>query len=234
MNSKLIIVVSILSLAFHVEEIKAQKARQKPVETRIGLTSQSDSLQYALGAFMGNWININGFTIENRQLFNQGLEDVLKSRSLLIPDSSISLFLANYQVSMQNEKNRAMEEQLFKNLKSEAGIGILPSGVHYLVIKTGTGKRPLPDDAVTINTIGLFPDGSLFEDTFSKKQAFTIPVSNLIPGLSEAVQLMQEGSVWRIFVPSRLGYGKAGLPGLIPPDAALVFELTLEKIETMK
>jgi FKBP-type peptidyl-prolyl cis-trans isomerase len=98
-------------------------------------------------------------------------------------------------------------------------------------IKTGTGVRPLAADTIVINAIGLFPDGSVFEDTFQKKQALTIMTGNLIPGLSEAVQLMPEGSVWRIFVPSALAYGPTGRPGVIPPNTALVFDITLMEVK---
>ena len=110
-------------------------------------------------------------------------------------------------------------------------MGALPSGVHYIVIKAGTGTRPAASDTVVMNVIGVFPDGTLFENTAEKEKPIQNVVSNLIPGLSEAVQIMPEGSVWRIFVPSALAYGTAGLPNVIPPNTALVFEITLEEVK---
>jgi FKBP-type peptidyl-prolyl cis-trans isomerase len=98
----------------------------------------------------------------------------------------------------------------------------------------GTGIRPTAKDTVVINAIGMFPDGSVFEDTFQKKQAITTLTGTLIPGLNETVQLMPEGSVWRIFIPSALAYGLAGLPNVIPPNTALVFDITLMEVKLMK
>jgi FKBP-type peptidyl-prolyl cis-trans isomerase len=132
---------------------------------------------------------------------------------------------------MQNARSQAMEQQLFAALKGKAGVGALPNGVQYIVIKAATGIRPLPADTVVINAIGVFPDGTVFEDTFQKKKAITALTSNLIPGLNEAIQLMPEGSAWRIFIPSVLAYGPAGLPNVIPPNMALVFDITLMEVK---
>ncbi len=208
-------------------------AQQQSVKTTntLKLSSAVDSLQYALGAFVGQWLVNNGFTIKNTAVFNKGMEDVLQNNPRLITDSTIAPIIASYQLSTQNEKNRQMEEQLFSALKGKPGVGVLPNGVHYLVVKQGAGIRPLVSDTVVVNAIGVFPDGTVFEDTYQKKQAITIATGSLIPGLSEAVQLMPEGSVWRIFVPSALAYGPAGLKGIIPANMAVVFDITLEDVK---
>jgi FKBP-type peptidyl-prolyl cis-trans isomerase len=118
-----------------------------------------------------------------------------------------------------------MEEQLFAALKGKPGVGALPDGVHYIVIKAGTGVRPSAKDSIVINAIGIFPDGKVFENTIEKKKPITTLTGTLIPGLNETLQLMPEGSVWRIFVPSALAYGPAGLPNMIPSNTALVFDI---------
>ena len=194
------------------------------------LNTSPDTLQYSLGAFIGSWLVKNGFTINNPGLFNQGLEDVLLNNPREIPDSSIIPIVAAFQLSTQNERSRLLEEKLFTELKGKPGVGALPNGVHYIVIKPGTGIRPMTTDTIMFNAVGVLPDGTLFEDTFQKKQPITNITGNLIPGLNEAMQLMQEGSVWRIFVPSALAYGPAGLTTLIPPNSALVFDISLEKV----
>ena len=98
----------------------------------------------------------------------------------------------------------------------------------------GTGARPTPKDSIVINAVGIFPDGTVFEDTFQKKKSITTVTSSLIPGLNEAIQLMPEGSVWRIFIPSALAYGPAGLSNVIPPNTALVFDITLMEVKLGK
>jgi FKBP-type peptidyl-prolyl cis-trans isomerase len=124
-----------------------------------------------------------------------------------------------------------MEEQLFAALKGKPGVGALPDGVHYIVIKAGTGVRPTAKDSIVINAIGIFPDGKVFENTVEKKKPITTLTGTLIPGLNETLQLMPEGSVWRIFVPSALAYGPAGLQNVIPSNSALVFDITLMEVK---
>ena len=215
-------------------------AQQQQVKTVIGqpiatkLTSSADTLQYTLGAFIGQWLGKNGFTITNQTLFKKGMDDVLQNKPLSVTDSTIVKRIATYQLSMQNERNRQLEEQLFTALKGKPGVGVLPDGVHYIVVKAGTGMRPTAKDSVVLNAIGIFPDGTVFEDTFKKKKTITTLTGALIPGLNETVQLMPEGSVWRIFVPSALGYGPAGLPNVIPPNTALVFDITLMEVKGNK
>jgi FKBP-type peptidyl-prolyl cis-trans isomerase len=215
-------------------------AQQQPVKTAnvpptvVKLSSSADTLQYTLGAFIGQWLVKNGFAISNQVLFKKGMDDVLQKKPLSVTDSTIVRRIAAYQLSMQNERSRQMEEQLFAALKGKPGVGALPDGVHYIVVKMGTGIRPTAKDTVVINAIGMFPDGSVFEDTFQKKQAITTLTGTLIPGLNETVQLMPEGSVWRIFIPSALAYGLAGLPNVIPPNTALVFDITLMEVKLMK
>jgi FKBP-type peptidyl-prolyl cis-trans isomerase len=206
------------------------KTAAVPQTAVVKLTTPADTLQYTLGAFIGQWLVKNGFAISNPALFQKGMNDVLQGKPLAVNDTTIVKRIAAYQLSTQNERNRQMEEQLFAALKGKAGVGALPDGVHYIVIKAGTGVRPTAKD----NAIGVFPDGTVFEDTFQKKKEITTLTSSLIPGLNEAIQLMPEGSVWRIFVPSALAYGPAGLPNVIPSNSALVFDITLMKVKAGK
>jgi FKBP-type peptidyl-prolyl cis-trans isomerase len=222
----IITLTTILSL-----QISAQQPSKISVQNTLKLTSGSDTLQYALGAFVGQWMAKNAFTITNQALFKRGMDDVLQKKPLAVTDSTVVPLVAAYQLSMQNARSQAMEQQLFAALKGKAGVGALPNGVQYIVIKAATGIRPLPADTVVINAIGVFPDGTVFEDTFQKKKAITALTSNLIPGLNEAIQLMPEGSAWRIFIPSVLAYGPAGLPNVIPPNMALVFDITLMEVK---
>jgi FKBP-type peptidyl-prolyl cis-trans isomerase len=162
------------------------------------------------------------------------MDDVLQNKPLAVTDSTIVPRIAAYQLTTQNERSRQMEEQLFAALKGKPGVGALPNGVHYIVIKAGNGVRPAANDSIVFNAIGVFPDGTVFEDTFQKKQTIKNLASNLIPGLNEAMQLMPEGSKWRIFIPSALAYGTAGLLNIIPPNTALVFDITLEEVKVNK
>ncbi len=216
--------------------ISAQQPTSKPAPQTVPvkLTTTADTVQYTLGAYIGQWMVKNGFGITNQTLFKRGMDDVMQNKPRALPDSVVAPMVASYQLTVQTLRGRQMEEQLFAALKGKPGVGALPDGVHYIPAKIGTGVRPLASDTVVINAIGIFPDGTVFEDTFQKKQAITIMTSNLIPGLSEAVQLMPEGSVWRVFVPSALAYGPTGRPNIIPPNTALVFDITLVQVKPGK
>ncbi len=211
----------------------AQQPAAKPVAP-VKLTSAADTVQYTLGAFIGQWFVKNGFGISNKTLFDRGMSDVMQNKPTAIPDSVIAPLVANYQLIVQSARSRQLEDQLFAALKGKPGVGVLPNGVHYIVVKAAQGVRPNAADTVVINAIGVFPDGTVFEDTFKKKQAITTATNKLIPGLSETIQLMPVGSVWRVFVPSVLGYGPAGVPNLIPPNTALVYDITLMEVKGKK
>jgi FKBP-type peptidyl-prolyl cis-trans isomerase len=227
----LLFAIAALLFAFSVS---AQQQLAKPAavpQNAVKLASSADTLQYTLGAFIGQWLGKNGFAVNNPALFQKGMNDVLLGKPLSVNDTTIVKRIAAYQLSTQNERNRQMEEQLFSALKGKAGVGALPDGVHYIVIKAGTGIRPTAKDSIVINAIGIFPDGKIFENTIEKKKPITTLTGTLIPGLNETLQLMPEGSSWRIFVPSALAYGPAGLANVIPSNTALVFDITLIQVK---
>lgn len=230
----------LLSFSISAQQPAAKPATQTTPKsatqttTPVKLTSSADTVQYTLGAYIGQWMVKNGFGIFNQTLFKRGMDDVMQNKKLALPDTVIAPLVASYQMTVQTLRGRQMEEQLFAALKGKPGVGALPDGVHYIPVKTGTGVRPLTTDTVVINAIGLFPDGTVFEDTFQKKKAITIMTGSLIPGLNEAIQLMPEGSVWRVFIPSALAYGPTGLQGVIPPNTALVFDVTLMQVKPGK
>lgn len=231
---KTILITSLMLLTISISAQQPGSKPAPPAAAPVKLTSPADTVQYTLGAYIGQWMVKNGFGISNPTLFKRGMDDVMQNKPLALPDTIIPQMVASYQLTVQTLRARQMEEQLFAALKGKPGVGALPDGVHYIPVKTGTGVRPLATDTVVINAIGIFPDGTVFEDTFQKKQAITIMTSNLIPGLSEAVQLMPEGSVWRVFVPSALAYGPTGRPNVIPPNTALVFDITLVQVKPGK
>jgi FKBP-type peptidyl-prolyl cis-trans isomerase len=225
-----------VQLTINISGQQQQPASKSPVQplAPVKLTSSADTLQYTLGAFIGQWLGKNGFSVTNQALFKRGMDDVLQNKSIPVNDTNIVKRVAAYQLSTLNERNRQMEEQLFAALKGKPGVGALPDGVHYIVVKTGTGIRPTAKDSVEINAVGIFPDGTVFEDTFQKKKSITTLTGSLIPGLNEAIELMPEGSVWRIFIPSALAYGPVGLANIVPPNMALVFDITLIGVKQEK
>ena len=211
---------------------------QKPVPKSISpppikLKSAQDSLQYALGVYMGNYMFRGGFTSINLDFFLSGVNDVFKSNPKLIPDSIVLPMINNYQSATQKQRGKFLEEQLFSALKDKSGMGKLPSGVQYSIIKPGKGSRPLDSDTIIIRIKGTLPDGTVFQNTFLQNTPDTTTPDQLIPGLSEALQLMQPGATWLVFIPSSLAYGDKGT-SIIPPNSALLITVELVEIKGKK
>jgi FKBP-type peptidyl-prolyl cis-trans isomerase FklB len=98
----------------------------------------------------------------------------------------------------------------------------LPSGLQYKVIKSGSGKKPKSDDTVTTHYRGSLIDGTEFDSSYRRGKPVTFPVNQVIPGWTEALQLMEEGAKWELFVPSNLAYGEKGAGNEIGPNATLI------------
>lgn len=213
--------------------VSAQKTGTKPVVSQSSkLVTINDSLQYILGAYLGQWINGKGFSINNPNLFIKGMDDVLNNRKLTVPAQTIAIKLEAYQKQQLSERNNKQEKLLFEKLKGKTGLGMLPSGVAYEIMKAGTGVRPQPTDTVLLHVKGCLTDGKSFEDTYLKKAPLKAIPATLIKGMNEILQIMPVGSTWRVYIPSHLAYAEKGLTGVIPPYSALIFEVEL--ISTIK
>ena len=188
-------------------------------------------MQYVLGAYLGLYISNNGFVLSKPAVFNKGLEDVLFGKPLLLKADSIPHLMKNYEKLTAKENSARQEKLLFEKIKSQAGMGVLPSGVCYAIIKAGTGIRPQLTDSVTLHLKGFLADGKQFEDTYPKNTPYYTMPSNVIPGISEVLQIMPAGSLWRMYIPSALAFGEKGLTGMIPPYSALIYEVELLKVK---
>jgi len=218
-----IIVVAVLACL----NVNAQKKQTVKLGPSLKLTTPNDSLQYTLGAYLGQWITNNGFAVTNSDLFTKGLNDVLLNKTLLVPAAQVAPRLDSYQKRLIAARSARQEQILFQNVRNQSGVGALPSGVNYVIMKAGTGMRPQAADSVLINVKGFLPDGKIFEDTYAKKTPLKGTPATFIPGLNEALQIMPVGSTWRVIVPSALAYGANGFAGLIPANSALIFEVEL-------
>ena len=130
--------------------------------------------------------------------------------------------------SMNN--NKAEGEAFLAENAQKPGITTLPSGLQYEIITEGTGKKPTLRSSVTTHYHGTLPSGKVFDSSYQRGQPATFPVNGVIAGWTEALQLMPEGSKWRLYIPSDLAYGKRGAGRDIGPDSALVFDVELLKV----
>ena len=130
---------------------------------------------------------------------------------------------------MNNKSSAAKEEgkKFLADNKKRPGVIELPSGLQYEIIKQGTGEKPKVGDTVRAHYAGSLINGQEFDNSYKRGQPIEIPVTGVIQGWVQALQLMPVGSKWKLFIPSDLGYGDRGAGGAIPGGATLIFEIEL-------
>lgn len=127
------------------------------------------------------------------------------------------------------QKEEAGKQFLEENAQ-KPGVVALPSGLQYEVLTEGTGAKPGPRSIVTVHYEGRLTDGKVFDSSYKRNQPATFGLFQVIPGWTEGLQLMAEGSKYRLYIPQELGYGARGAGASIPPYATLVFDVELIKI----
>ena len=136
----------------------------------------------------------------------------------------------NSQDPKSMNDNKAEGEAFLAENTSKAGVTTLPSGLQYEVITQGTGTKPSLKSSVTTHYHGTLINGTVFDSSYQRGQPATFPVNGVIAGWTEALQLMNEGSKYRLYIPSDLAYGKRGAGRDIPGDTALIFDVELLKV----
>ena len=132
------------------------------------------------------------------------------------------------------EKNKKEGEAFLDDNKKKEGVKTLPSGLQYKVIKEGTGKKPKLTDTVNAHFRGTLINGSEFDSSYKRGQPVNFTIASVIPGWTEALQLMKEGAKWQLFIPPNLAYGEKGTGSAIEPNATLIFEVELLSIQGKK
>ncbi|TGE24516.1 FKBP-type peptidyl-prolyl cis-trans isomerase [Hymenobacter aquaticus] len=136
----------------------------------------------------------------------------------------------DHQDSSDMSNNKQAGEDFLAENKNKPGITTLPSGLQYEVLTEGSGKKPGPSSSVTTHYHGTLINGTVFDSSYQRGQPATFGVNQVIAGWTEALQLMPEGSKWRLYIPSDMAYGKRGAGRDIGPDSALIFDVELLKV----
>lgn len=164
----------------------------------------------------------------------RGLKDGVSGAAPALPDSEMQQrFAAVRQESAQKilENNKQDGEAYLAKNKGAKGVKTTASGLQYKVITAGKGKQPTAEDTVTVNYRGTLIDGTEFDSSYKRNQPATFPVKGVIPGWTEALQLMKEGSKWMLVIPSSLAYAERGAGNMIGPNSTLIFEVELLSIK---
>ncbi len=206
----------------------------------------TDKVSYMIGNDVGTGMSRDSIKI-NFDYFLMGMQTAMAGDSSLLSKSEIDSLRAKFQESMMKNqearrkledaqwkeagiKNKIESEKFLAENKKKPGVITTASGLQYQIIKEGNGPIPKETDRIKFHIKGSYMDGKEFDNSYSR-QPIILDVSSQIPGWREAWTMMKVGSIWRVWVPSSLGWGENGMRPTIPAAAALIFEFELLSIE---
>jgi len=199
------------------------------------LTTTKQRVSYSIGANIGSNFKRQELDLDVKAL-TAGVTDALAGKTALTEAEMrevLNTFQQEMQAKMQAKQKvegdaniKKVEEFLAANAKKD-GVKTTASGLQYKVLKSGSGKTPKPTDTVKVHYHGTLIDGTVFDSSVERGEPISFPVNGVIPGWTEALQLMKVGSKWELYIPASLAYGERGAGGKIPANAALIFEVEL-------
>ena len=213
--------------------------------TAVALTTQKQKNSYALGMSIGLGFQKQGIDKSvDSALVVRGLREALAGTKTAMTEDEMKAALQQLRtevMSAQEAKakeagsaNRKEGETFLAANKSKDGVKVLPDGLQYKVLTEGSGPKPAATDTVTVNYRGTLINGKEFDSSYKRGQPATFPVSGVIKGWTEALQLMPVGSKWQLFIPADLAYGDRGAGADIGPGDTLIFEVELLSIGEQK
>jgi FKBP-type peptidyl-prolyl cis-trans isomerase len=231
-QSKKELQAEVAKLKTEVAQYKSEIEQLKQPK-EVVLDNRHKEASYALGILMGNNFKTQGADSLDMDALSAALKDV---QSNITPKMDQETSMMTFQSYMQklmeakSAKEREANNAFLEENKKKPGVQVTASGLQYKVVKSGTGKKPGPNDQVTVHYTGKLTDGTVFDSSLERNEPATFGVTQVIPGWTEALQLMKEGDKFELVIPSDLAYGERGAGGQIPPNAILLFEVELIKI----
>ncbi len=216
--------------------VVAARAEDKKAEDKNPFKDEREKVSYAAGLMNAMNMKRGGLDLDI-DAFAKGVKDGTGSGPALMTDQEVRETLMKWQQEMRakqqekqkvlGDKNKQEGEAFLAKNKTEPGVITLPSGLQYKVLKEGSGDSPKAEDTVTVNYKGTLIDGTEFDSSEKSGHPATFGVRGVIPGWTEALQLMKPGAKWKLFVPSSLAYKDRGAPPNIGPEATLIFDVEL-------
>ncbi len=205
----------------------------------VKLDSDEAKVSYAIGMNIGRDFKRQGVEVKP-EVLAAGISDALGEGETRMTDEEARTTLMEFQqrmVQQQQEKmTKSAEENMQKSQafldenKKKEGVQVTESGLQYRVIEEGSGPKPTAEDTVKVHYVGTLPDGTKFDSSLDRGEPAVFPVSGVIPGWTEALQMMPVGSKWELVIPPDLAYGTHGAGNAIGPNQALIFETELIEI----
>ena len=192
-----------------------------------------DKFSYGLGMGIGQNLLSMGVQDMNVEDFVKGLKDVITGAKPEMSHSEAQAVVNDHFRKLAEEaytQNKASGEAFLAENAKKEGVTVLPSGLQYEVITAGNGKKPSATDRVKCHYEGTLIDGTIFDSSIKRGEPAVFGVNQVIKGWVEALQLMQEGAKWRLYIPYDMAYGEHGAGEMIPPYSALIFDVELIKV----
>jgi len=219
------IVLSLVGGTIMAQKNNAPKTQKEKVSYGIGINLGKDMKQRMQGLDL------------NFMFLLQGIKDAVNGSKTALSDKEMETVLAAFQQEMTSkmqvkaDKNVKEGEAFLAANKKKEGVVTLASGLQYKIIKSGNGPIPTKDQTVKCHYRGTLIDGTEFDSSYKRGEPAEFPVTGVIKGWVEALQLMPVGSKWQLFIPSDLAYGPNGAGQMIGPNATLVFDIELISIK---
>lgn len=204
------------------------------------LKDNKDKISYSIGLDIGKTLQKQNISI-NPDTFMAGFKDGQANKTPLMTEDEMRQTLIALQKDMMEHQKAQQKEVAQKNLaegqkfldenKKKKDVVTLPSGLQYRVMKPGTGDSPKANDMVSTHYTGKLINGTEFDSSYKRGEPVKFNVSGVIPGWTEALQLMKPGAKWELFVPSKLAYGENGVGQIIGPNSTLIFEVELLTVD---
>jgi FKBP-type peptidyl-prolyl cis-trans isomerase FklB len=208
--------------------------------SELKLDTSKNRISYTIGVNIGQDFKSQNMDVDP-DLLLMGLKDTLSGKELQLTEEEMVQEIQNFQQEMQvkmaaemeakaAENKAAGEAFLAENAKQE-GVVVTESGLQYKIIEPGQGDSPGPADVATVHYRGTLIDGTQFDSSYDRGQPASFPVGGVIPGWSEALQLMKPGAKWQLSIPAELAYGERGAGQDIGPNSTLLFDVELISVE---
>ena len=202
----------------------------------VSLDSEADKISYALGMDIGASFRKLPVKV-NAAAAVAGIQDVFGGQKPQLSREDFVALMQKFQQQLHaaaeqhgqelSNRNRQQQIEFLSKNKDADGVTVTASGLQYQVISTGSGVKPGPEDVVRVHYTGRLLDGTTFDSSVERGEPAEFPVNGVIAGWTEALQLMQVGSKYQLFIPANLAYGSRGAGQAIGPDQMLIFEVEL-------
>ncbi len=207
------------------------------------LKTEEQKLSYAMGLDLGSYFKGLGENFDLK-ILQQGMSDSYTGKKALMTPEEAAEVQQNFAARQQQQqiqktvemvtKNREAADKFLAENKKKDGIKVTKSGLQYKVIKEGKGKKPAVTDMVKVHYKGTLIDGTEFDSSYKRKEPAVFQVGQVISGWQEALQLMNVGSTYELYLPPDLAYGDRGAPPVIEPGSMLIFQVELLDIPAKK